>query len=220
MTKLNISLQTLLTAVTTTPDATHDVRYLWDLINPVARFVLLNQTQISQLPFNITSQLQSNVASLNWTQLSSNVQTAVLNQPISALLSLTYQQWGWVDSTSSFSSTTLLSLLSTSVQSSLNNVYILLAPLAYNSQIDLTVLNATLTANVATNPYRYERRDLVRKFFGVFFEYFNTLLPAGRDRFKRGPFRPYNRQPTAQSTFSDAVKRAQFLLRSLGLRCE
>lgn len=206
--------------MTTTPNAANDVRYFWDLISPVARFAILNQTQISQLPFNVTLSLQSNLASMNWTQLPANVQSTLLNQPVSSLLSLTYQQWGWADASNTFANTTLLSLLSSSVQSNLANVYILLAPLAYDSQIDLTALNQTLSASLPTKPYQKQPRNLVKKFLESFFEFFEDLLPGDGGRYKRGPFRPNYRAPTARSTFSNAIQRVQVYLRSLGFRCD
>lgn len=139
-------------------------------------------------------------------------------QPISTLLSLTYQEWGWVDSSNSLETTTLLSLLPATVLSSLSNVYILLAPLAYDSQIDLTALNQTLSANAALNYNRYPHGNFVRNFLGEFFEFFQSFLPVN-DRFKRGPFKPNYRKPTAQSIYNDAVRRADKYVRTVGIRC-
>ena len=222
-TRLNSSLQILLSAVTTSPNPANNVQYLWDLINPVARFVLLNQTAISSLPFNISQNLASNNKSLNWNQLPANVQSALLAQPLSGLLNLTYEQWGWVNPSSTFASTTLFSLVPATVQSTLPNIYILLAPLAYNTQIDLTALNATLIANAASNSFgRYPSGDLVKRFTREFFESFGSLLPpADGRRHKRHNNRPpFNYQPTAQSTFGDAVKRAEKYVRSVGVQCQ
>lgn len=210
----------MLSSVTASPDPANNVQYFWDLINPVARFILLNQTLISSLSFNIAESLASNNSCLNWSLLPSNVQQSLLAQKASELLSLSYQQWGWVDSSNSFANTTLLSLLSASFQSSLSNLYILLAPLVYDSQVDLTDLNKTISENAVLNQKKSKlaKGNAVKDFFDEFFKFFKGLLPAN-GRFRRGKFVSSSKKPTAQSIYTDAVKRAENYVKSVGIKC-
>lgn len=214
--RLNSSYQTLLKA-TNIQDLTHDIRHLWDLLNPVVRFVLLNQTQISSLPFNVTIQLQTDVNNLNWTYLPTNVQSVLLAQTPSMLINLSFLNWGFVDSANSFADSTVNSLLPTTVQNSLASVYILLAPLSFDLQVDLTALNQTLQATTTASYNHRQHGVTVRRFLESFFESFERLLPEGRHR--RFPSRfPIKKQPTASSTFSEAMSRAERFIRSLNIK--
>jgi hypothetical protein len=186
-----------------------NIKYFWDLINPLARFLLLNQTQVSSIPFNVTSQLQQNVSNLNWVALPADVQSFLLSQSPAALLNLTYLQWGWVDLSNTFASTTLFSLLSVKQQNSLPNASVILAPITYSLNVDLTVLNQTLSSN--QNSYK-RKKNLVGEFFESFFDQLSVVLPKNRN--KRSSFSRY-RQPTAASTYANAVSVAQRFLKSL-----
>ena len=214
LSQLNSSIQTLLSA-TLVQANTDRLVYFWDTINPVARFLLLNQTQVAALSHNVTQQAQLNVSNLNWTALPINVQAFLLSQSIPNLYNLTFEQWAWVNSSNTFASSNLNSLLPANVINSLSNAFILLAPISYNLQIDLTVLNQTLYSAANNNGRRKVRGDLVRKFFESFYDTISLFLPHYK-RFKRSSFEHWNnRQPTALSTYKDAVKRASQFLRSL-----
>ena len=191
------------------PNPADNNKYFWDLINPSARFLLLNQTQVSSIPFNVTSQLQQNVSNLNWVALPADVQSFLLGQSPAALLNLTYLQWGWVDLSNTFASTTLFSLLSVKQQNSLPNASVILAPITYSLNVDLTVLNQTLSSN--QNSYK-RKKNLVGEFFESFFDQLSVVLPKNRN--KRSSFSRY-RQPTAASTYANAVSVAQRFLKSL-----
>lgn len=189
------------------------------MLNPVLRYILLNQTQVSALPFNITQQLKTSAANLNWTNLPANVQSALLAQTPSIVINLTFLQWGFVDAANAFASSTVYSLLPPTVQNSLPNVYILLAPISFDLKIDVTALNQTLVAAAANNlSYKRENGNLVKKFLESFADSFVGFLPERRS--KRSPFKkPKARVPTAASTLSDALERAERFVRTLNIRC-
>jgi hypothetical protein len=179
------------------------LQYFWDLLPPNAQFILVNQSQILALPFNISQQLNQNgSSSLNWTSLPANVQ-AILLQQQGSLLFLSFAQWGWVDGNSSFANSTLFSLFPLKVQTLMPNITNLLAPLKYNLQIDLTVLNQTLYANfVGKRPKAY----LLNSFFSSFFNYFSKLFQTIQNQKSDNWFFRY--QLTPARLFSNAVSRA------------
>jgi len=209
LSRLNSSVKSIL-SVSSLAIPGDQVAFFWDLINPVARFLLLNQTQVSSLPFDVISQLRQDVRNLNWAALPAGVQSFLLAQSDADLLSLTYLQWGWVDTTNTFASTTLYSLLPANLQNALPNAFNLLAPVTYDFSIDLTVLNQTLY-NSQINKYYNRKRNLVVEFFESFFEQLSVVLPEG-ERSKRSY---YPRLPTAASTYKNAVYVAQRFLKSL-----
>ena len=147
----------------------------------------------------------------------SNVQSVFLAQTPSTLINLSFLNWGFVDSTNSFAAPTLNSLLSTTVQNSLTSVYILLAPLSFDLQVDLTALNQTLQTTTSTSYNRREHDVTARRFLDSFFESFERLSTERRQR--RSPSRfPKSRQPTVSSTFSDAFSRAERFVRTLNIK--
>jgi hypothetical protein len=194
---------------------TDSLVYFWDTIDLSVRFLLLNQSQVAALSYNVSQQAQLNVSNLNWAALPLNVQSFLLGQSLPSVYSLTFEQWAWVSSSNAFYNSTLSSLLPTNVLSSLPDALILLAPISYNMQIDLTVLNQTLFSAIQNNGWHRKRGNLVRKFFESFYETVSLFLPQNK-RFKRNPFeRFHNRQPTALSTYNDAIRRAAQFVRSL-----
>jgi hypothetical protein len=126
-----------------------DSKYIWDLIDPVYRFVLLNQSLIF-VQWNVAQALANNQTKLNWDSIPANVQTILLTERTNNLfLNLTFLDWGWVNSnTDAFSGVTLFSLLSAQAQSVYANVSATLAPLTLN-----TLVNATLLRRQAPNRY-------------------------------------------------------------------
>ena len=163
------------------------------------------------MPFDVISQLRQNVSNLNWVALPAGVQSFLLAQSDADLLSLTYLQWGWVDTTNTFASTTLYSLLPANIQNALPNAFNLLAPVTYDLSIDLTVLNQTLYNSQIKKSYNNRKRNLVVEFFESFFEQLSVVLPE-EGRSKRSY---YPRIPTATSTYENAVYVAQRFLNSL-----
>ena len=167
---------------------------------------------MSALSYNVSQQAQANLTNSNWAALPANVQSLLASQSAPVIYSLTFAQWAWVDSSNAFANSTLFSLLSASAQSCASNASALIAPLTFGLQIDITVLNQTLSA---TNSYR-RHRNLVNEFFESFYESLSQFVSQG-ERYKRHFEFSYKRQPTALSTFNDAVKRAGSFLRLLGI---
>ena len=180
------------------------LQFFWDLFPPNAQFLLVNQSQILALPFNVSQQLiQNGTNSLSWSSLPSNVQTLLLNQQ-GSLLNISFSQWGWTDANSSFANSTLFSLFPLKVQTQLPNIIGVLAPLKYNLQIDLNALNQTLYAN-ALNRKR-PKSFLVNSFFGSFFNYFSELLETIKEKNNSNNWF-FRNQITPAKLFSNAVSR-------------
>ena len=165
LSQLNFTVQILLSA-RSIEDNADKLAYIWDTIDLVARFLLLNQTQVAALSYNVTQQAQLNLTNLNWAALPMNVQVLLINQTTPAVYNLSFVQWAWVDSSNPFASSNLNSLLLSVVQSTLPNALIFLAPISYNTQIDLTVLNQTFFT-VAQNCLKMKDINAMRSVIGT-----------------------------------------------------
>ena len=110
--------------------------FVWNMINPVAQFILLNQTQILALSFDINALIKQNVSYLSWSNLPDNVRGVLLSQNIASLLSLTFAQWGWVDENSNEFNSTLYALLPARSQILLPKLSAVLAPLDLSLKIN------------------------------------------------------------------------------------
>ena len=119
----------------------NDTRYIWDLIDPVYRFVLLNQSLIFA-QWDVSQALANNQTKLNWDSIPANVQTILLTERTQNLfLNLSFLDWGWVNSnTDAFSNSTLFSLLSSQAQATYANVSATLAQITFNTLVNTTLL--------------------------------------------------------------------------------
>jgi hypothetical protein len=146
---------------------TNDIYFIWDLLNPIVRFLLLNQTQvITYSPsFNITHQILTNSNGLNWNELPGKVQTLLMSQNNNnAILSLTFSQWGWTESVQ-YANLTLKSLLPNWSRSSLADILNVMKPVQLDLKIDLIYLNKLI------RPIWWHRYSL-NEFLNSIFEYF------------------------------------------------
>ena len=240
MGRLNSSVQIILSSTIVQSDTDQVVTY-WDTFNLAVRFLLLNQTGVKQLSYNVTKQAQANVSNLNWAALPADVQSFLLSQSVPVIFNLTFSEWAWVDSDNAFANTTLFSLLPVNAQNCANNASVLISPLTFDLLIDITVLNQTLSAANPKNRH-LKRRNLVNEFFESYFEsvpQFSLFFGNKRDKRRsdkhmknthKGQSEISNQQqltdhkeydirgkrkPTALSTFQFALKRAIQFLRSI-----
>jgi hypothetical protein len=203
MIQANKSIQIVLQAAipSAIAPASNDTQYLWDLLDPISRFLLLNQTAISSgQQFNVTLQLVQN-QTISWLALTPGVQTALLNEGTvaSAILNLTFANWGWSQASDKFASTTLLSLISTQGQQALLQINTLLAPLNFN-----TVLNTTILTQ--SNPYVRPAQVIAQTIWNI-----QQVIPFNQYRFKRGG--GYHRQPTPFDVIEQVEEQASRVLR-------
>ena len=146
--KVNSSIQMLKNAslsILAKPSG-NDTAFLWDLISPVYRFLLLNQTQISKLrQWNIKQQVEASQKNIKWSFLTKNVQSLLLKQKNqNTFVNLTFNDWGWVISSDLLANATLISLLTLKGQSILNNLTAEMASLNFNTALNITALKAHL----------------------------------------------------------------------------
>lgn len=138
-------------------------QYFWDFIDPLVRYLLLNQKEIQQLPFNTTNLVSSNKTYLNWGNLPKDVQNKLNIQMGSSLLYLTFEQWGWIDSNSScYSGATFLSILPQEIKPYLPHVFTMIAPIQLDMKINLN--------------YKFNLKPiikLIRIFFKILKEFYN-----------------------------------------------
>lgn len=186
------------------------IEYFWNFLNPLTRLVLLNQTEMLKLPFNVTEQIIQSDYNLNWQKLPLSVQSLLLNQQGSSLLFLTFEQWGWVQSGNKFAAATFYSILPVEIKQILPRLFLILAPIQYDLQVSMTALDDVL--QVTSNDKRLKKK-LSEIFIDSFFENVKELISIG---LKKKTFRRFYRQPTA-SIVVNALYRAQCFLRSTGL---
>ena len=159
---LNESLNNLNTSINVILSLSNDDGdYVWNMINPIAQFILLNQSQILDLSFNINELLKQNVSYLRWSKLPDNVRTALLSQNIANLLSLTFKQWGWVGADSDASDLTLYDLLSAKSKILLPNLSTVLGRLDLSLKINEppSSLNANFLDTFFKAFFRRDRQE-------------------------------------------------------------
>ena len=167
--------------------------------SPVFRFLLLNQTAISQLQqFNVTSQLEQNLT-INWVALPADVQSfLLLEKQQNILANLTFSEWGWTESDQQFAATSLISLLTTRGQVALSQINTLIASINFN-----TVVNTTLLVR--------KRGDRPPKAVNNFVENAQEIVEFNQMRMKRHLNKP--RVPTAFDVIANAQKRASRVIK-------
>lgn len=216
--QLQNTVQTLLKATKNKQGPNSNLQYFWDMIPPLVQFILLNQTQVSNLNFNVTQKVQQNVSNLNWNVLPENVKSYLLTHEAAQILYMRFNEWGFTDAKNIFAPSTLFSLMTKKDQMQAPNVLAIVAPIHFNLKIDLTYLNETLSNDIYYNYAggRFFQNDyLVAKFFDSLFRfvenYFDqALLPENMLRLKR---------QSANGIYSQAIYRAEaFILRKFIMR--
>lgn len=207
--KLNRSISKIQNATVdpTTPLSTTIVN-LWDLLPPVNRLLLLNQTQVQNLGYNVNQNFSA--ARLLWVNLPTPVQNLLSSQLVNlAVLNLSYLDWAWVNSnTDQFFNSTLYSLLSANQVALLPNVTNLLNQISFSQVVNTTLLRRSNGFNEVCDSLRL------------------SYLPSDLGRFKRGRpgpssfFRPPPPPPpvTAWTVFNQAVSRVARFLKTNSIR--
>ena len=96
---------------TSTADGNKTI-YLWDILPTAERFLMLNQTQVQMMKWNVSERVIANKTRLEWASLPAGAKFLLLKQNSDlAFFNLTYLQWAWVDTRSIFAQFTLLSLV-------------------------------------------------------------------------------------------------------------
>ena len=118
---------------------------LWDLLPPINRFLLLNQTQVQSLGWSVTQNLASNTTRLQWSTLPTSVQNLLSNQFTNLnFLYLSYLDWAWVNSNADqFFNVTLYSLLSTDQVALLPTISTITNQLSLSQVVNTTALKRT-----------------------------------------------------------------------------
>ena len=160
---VNNTVQAILQSLSTAPGSA----YVWDLIPLAARFVLLNQTQVQQLPYNITDEFLKNNTNLSWATLPANVQNLLKNEQVNLqFLNLTLAQLGVVNPTSTIAAYTIFQLLNPTCQALLPNVTALLSQISIDNQVNTTALINTLNRLNPYYGYRYSGSRGFGRLFG------------------------------------------------------
>ena len=220
MVQINASIECILKSTVSVQNS--DSIYFWDVLNPVIKFALLNQTQVLALSFDIQQAINNNVDNLNWTNIPEEVQTLLVQQQ-SSLLYLKFSDWGWADL-----DVTLNSMLSEQGKFMLASLEPLLQLLAFDLIIDLNKLKGILYGT--NQPFHHEIRpyhhmmqhfnkidpkeyesyfDIVKMFFKNFFSYFKPWFAGSLDlKSKKG---------TAANIFANSIHRIHLFLNNYNL---
>lgn len=123
---------------------TKDIKPLWNLIDPLVRLALLNQTQVQQL-WNATESLSKNKTKLEWASLPDDVKSFLLEQSKQNIfLNLTFAQWGWVALDSCFATNELNTLLTDEQINIIPAVQSILNRLSFDQLINTTAVKTSL----------------------------------------------------------------------------
>lgn len=203
---LNSMVKTLLNSTERKCSASvDDCVYFWDILDPLVKFLLLNQTEILNVSFNISDKLTESKHYLNWTVLPENVKEILKNQHGSSYLFLTFEQWGWTKRGGQFSGATLYSMLPAKAHAVLSEMLLILAPIEYDLKINHSKLNRILEAGLSEPPnsFKYFADIFIDSFFQTIEDLFELCL--------RNDMKNFVKQPTV-SVFLNAVMRAKKFL--------
>jgi hypothetical protein len=172
-------------------------------MNIVHRYLLLNQTEISNL-WNVTLDLTLNKTKLEWSTIPDNVKAILSTQLQSqTITNLTFQAWGWVSLISdAFANNTISSLMSQKTQSILPNITLALSQLKFE-----TIINTTLLSRNKLNCLRELSEEVTN-----LMEFKQQKMKRGFDLFEI--FRKKTKLPTAYDIYKNAVSRARQVLSS------
>lgn len=117
---------------------------LWNIISPLFRVVVLNQTQLSNESASYLNENSLNHDSstkyLDWNYLPSNVQSILSIQKGIDLFNLKFSDWGWTNYYDDYANLTLISILPEENKYTMNSIFKLIEPLRFNTSIDSSIV--------------------------------------------------------------------------------
>lgn len=119
-----------------------NIKPLWDLLSPLHRFVLLNQTGVQSL-WNVRDNLDKSTTRLEWNSLPDNVKSFLKNQETNlGFLDLTFLDLNWVNSDKEkFHDTKLKSLISKDLNDKLPELFESTNKLSYDQLVNVDLLS-------------------------------------------------------------------------------
>jgi hypothetical protein len=119
-------------------------KILWNLIDPATRFILLNQTVITNI-WNVTHELNIYQTRLDWQTIPTKAKLILLSKKLFYdIANTSFYQWGWVNSNSDiYANITLKFLIKSESEAILLNIIDSLAKLKFDSFINITKLKLT-----------------------------------------------------------------------------
>ena len=141
LTAISDKVNTILSIVNYENTTTNDVRYLWDVLDPLFKLALLNQSQVKDFGFDVTQKVNNNVSSILWSSLNADIASFLDNQRES-ILNLTFEQWNWVDSNSKYADSVLLTFMPKKIVKNFQKIMSYLNYIAFSSKIDITALKS------------------------------------------------------------------------------
>ncbi len=117
---------------------------LWNIISPLFRVIVLNQTQLSNESVSYLNENSINHDSstkyLDWNYLPSNVQSILSIQKGIDLFNLKFSDWGWTNYYDDYANLTLISILPEENKYTMNSIFKLIEPLRFNTSIDSSIV--------------------------------------------------------------------------------
>lgn len=183
-----------------------NVKLLWDVLDPVYRIALLNQTGVKPLGFNVDTDLAKNISALKWNSLNTDVQNFLYNQRES-VLNLTFYEWSWCSKSSRYANVTLFSFLSKSIINTIPSLVGILNQIAFDTNVDLTGLENNL---INEYPLTYDDPNgqyLVQAFLDSFWQIYSSWFSNYKGSRLKG----------AYSVYTNAVNRLNRFYKTLYL---
>jgi len=148
--------------IATVNESSQNTKYVWDLIHPVNRFLLLNQTQI-RTNWNVREKLNSNETRLEWSSLPESVKNVLLEQQANnGFFDQTFLDLGWVNAeTEPFSKATLRSIVPNSLNLFFENITAILKRAEFDMIVNMTVLRSKNIEMDLENVLEVFKKDII-----------------------------------------------------------
>lgn len=182
---------------------TDDIEYLWDVLDPLYRIALLNQTQLK--PFlNVIDLLTQDSQLTKWDTLISDVQTFLLNQRAD-VLNITFLDWSWCDANNRYAQTKMFTFLPKKIIQISPKIIDILNLIEFRTKVNITLLEQKLQERSGLANDDPNNQYIVEAFFDNFYQIFKSW------------FDPNSKQKAAYSVYSKAVNKINLFYKSIYL---
>lgn len=128
--------------------------FVWDLLPPLLRFIILNQAQFQSDTFNVTEIVVNKKSNLLWSELPADIKTALLDEKSkNAFPSLTFEQLNMVSGPNDpLAKVTVKEILPKKIADLLPNITELLKDITFDTVINATKLKDALISRAPVGP--------------------------------------------------------------------
>ena len=206
--KINKTVENLVSAKVN--QQSNGTEYVWDLIPPVVRLILLNQVDFRS-KWNVIERLSSKATKLEWSSVPADLQKLLLDQKASlSFLDLTFLKWGFVNSPAEqFANTTLLSLMPMDLQILLPTIKKTVDLISFDSIVNATIVKKGKHSDVLS--------DMMRQFNDHHIIRFRRSNSREKHGNRGSRYQPPPPPPNPFDVINRALMNAAFVVANAGL---